>query len=126
MLWKVTKNKIHTEERVSFCAHRDVKLVFSVLGSAMEALHSIQNFLKGRPKSFKSIDDAIEWRSAFRVQHILSSKVVDIDLIIRLVLLCFTKFYFVSPNLNEPTTNQQLFTCLKQDPAQVEFEGRVS
>lgn len=46
----------------------------------MEALHSIQNFLKGRPKSFKSIDHAIEWRSAFRVHHILSSKVVDVDL----------------------------------------------
>ncbi|XP_056901074.1 protein phosphatase methylesterase 1-like isoform X3 [Takifugu flavidus] len=30
-------------------------------GSAMEALHSIQNFLKGRPKSFKSMDHAIEW-----------------------------------------------------------------
>lgn len=28
----------------------------------MEALHSIQNFLKGRPKSFKSMDHAIEWR----------------------------------------------------------------
>lgn len=31
-------------------------------GSAMDALHSIQNFLKGRPKSFKSMDHAIEWR----------------------------------------------------------------
>ena len=34
------------------------------VGSAMEALHSIQNFLKGRPKSFKSMDHAIEWRWA--------------------------------------------------------------
>ncbi|KAG8005935.1 Protein phosphatase methylesterase 1, partial [Nibea albiflora] len=33
----------------------------SPVGSAMEALHSIQNFLKGRPKSFKSMDHAIEW-----------------------------------------------------------------
>uniref|UniRef100_A0A3B4U9V4 Protein phosphatase methylesterase 1 n=1 Tax=Seriola dumerili TaxID=41447 RepID=A0A3B4U9V4_SERDU len=32
-----------------------------VEGSAMDALHSIQNFLKGRPKSFKSMDHAIEW-----------------------------------------------------------------
>ncbi|XP_054457923.1 protein phosphatase methylesterase 1-like [Anoplopoma fimbria] len=32
-----------------------------VEGSATEALHSIQNFLKGRPKSFKSMDHAIEW-----------------------------------------------------------------
>lgn len=36
--------------------------VLSSVGSAMEALHSIQNFLKGRPKSFKSMDHAIEWR----------------------------------------------------------------
>ncbi|XP_055085107.1 protein phosphatase methylesterase 1-like [Periophthalmus magnuspinnatus] len=32
-----------------------------VEGSAMDALHSIQNFLKLRPKSFKSMDQAIEW-----------------------------------------------------------------
>ncbi|XP_069574092.1 protein phosphatase methylesterase 1-like [Brachyistius frenatus] len=32
-----------------------------VEGSAMDALHSIQNFLKGRPKAFKSMDHAIEW-----------------------------------------------------------------
>lgn len=38
----------------------------------MEALHSIQNFLKGRPKSFKSMDHAIEWRCAFEVQYTLS------------------------------------------------------
>ncbi|XP_028330654.1 protein phosphatase methylesterase 1-like isoform X1 [Gouania willdenowi] len=32
-----------------------------VEGSAMDALHSIQNFLKGRPKSFNSMEHAIEW-----------------------------------------------------------------
>uniref|UniRef100_A0A8B9KQZ2 protein phosphatase methylesterase-1 n=1 Tax=Astyanax mexicanus TaxID=7994 RepID=A0A8B9KQZ2_ASTMX len=32
-----------------------------VEGSAMDVLHSMQNFLKGRPRSFKSIDHAIEW-----------------------------------------------------------------
>ncbi|XP_078148000.1 protein phosphatase methylesterase 1-like [Centroberyx gerrardi] len=32
-----------------------------VEGSAMDVLHSMQNFLKGRPKSFKSMDHAIEW-----------------------------------------------------------------
>lgn len=36
-------------------------LIFYV-GSAMDVLHSMQNFLRGRPKSFKSIDHAIEWR----------------------------------------------------------------
>lgn len=108
---------------MSFCAHRDIKLVFSFLGSAMEALHSIQNFLKGRPKSFKSIDHAIEWRSEFRVHHIVSSKVVDVDLIIRLVLP-LSLFHQIS--MNQQPINNYCITCLKQDPAQVEFEGRAS
>lgn len=29
----------------------------------MDVLHSMQNFLRGRPKSFKTLDHAIEWRS---------------------------------------------------------------
>lgn len=32
-------------------------------GNAFDALHSLQSILKGRPKSFKSMDDVIEWRS---------------------------------------------------------------
>ncbi|XP_040036601.1 protein phosphatase methylesterase 1 [Gasterosteus aculeatus] len=32
-----------------------------VEGSATEALHNMQTFLKARPKSFKSMDHAIEW-----------------------------------------------------------------
>ena len=31
----------------------------------MEALSSMQSFLKGRPKSFRSLEQAIEWRLAF-------------------------------------------------------------
>merc|ERR1719300_279591 len=32
-----------------------------VEGTAMEALNSMQTFLRGRPKQFKSLDEAIEW-----------------------------------------------------------------
>uniref|UniRef100_A0A452U179 Protein phosphatase methylesterase 1 n=1 Tax=Ursus maritimus TaxID=29073 RepID=A0A452U179_URSMA len=33
-----------------------------VEGTAMDALNSMQNFLRGRPKTFKSLENAIEWR----------------------------------------------------------------
>lgn len=71
-----------TEARLSARTLTEVTRFFSSLGSAMEALHSIQNFLKGRPKSFKSVDHAIEWRFAFQLQYKLSSKVDDSCLII--------------------------------------------
>lgn len=32
-----------------------------VEGTALEALHSMQSFLKARPKSFSSLQNAIEW-----------------------------------------------------------------
>ena len=32
-----------------------------VEGTAMDALSSMQNFLRGRPKTFSSIENAIEW-----------------------------------------------------------------
>ncbi|CAM9608271.1 unnamed protein product [Lampetra planeri] len=32
-----------------------------VEGTAMDALNSMQNFLRGRPKTFKSVENAIEW-----------------------------------------------------------------
>ena len=31
-------------------------------GTAMEALNSMQSFLRSRPKTFKSLENAIEWR----------------------------------------------------------------
>lgn len=31
-------------------------------GTAMDALNSMQNFLHGGPKTFKSLEDVIEWR----------------------------------------------------------------
>uniref|UniRef100_A0A8C2JTF5 Protein phosphatase methylesterase 1 n=1 Tax=Cyprinus carpio TaxID=7962 RepID=A0A8C2JTF5_CYPCA len=47
-----------------------------VEGSAMEVLHSMQNFLKGRPKSFKSIDHAIEWSvKSGQIRNLESAKV---------------------------------------------------
>uniref|UniRef100_A0A8B9IPV2 Protein phosphatase methylesterase 1 n=1 Tax=Anser cygnoides TaxID=8845 RepID=A0A8B9IPV2_ANSCY len=33
-----------------------------VEGTAMDALNSMQNFLRSRPKTFKSLENAIEWR----------------------------------------------------------------
>uniref|UniRef100_A0A8D2N5T2 Protein phosphatase methylesterase 1 n=1 Tax=Zonotrichia albicollis TaxID=44394 RepID=A0A8D2N5T2_ZONAL len=33
----------------------------SLLGTAMDALNSMQNFLRSRPKTFKSLENAIEW-----------------------------------------------------------------
>lgn len=70
-LWKVTECSKNIQKLVALRTHTEV---FSFLGSAMEALHSIQNFLKGRPKSFKSVDHAIEWRFVFRLQHSCSKQ----------------------------------------------------
>ncbi|KAG2466305.1 PPME1 methylesterase, partial [Polypterus senegalus] len=45
-------------------------------GSAMDVLHSMQNFLRGRPKSFKSIDHAIEWSvKSGQIRNLESAKV---------------------------------------------------
>ena len=32
------------------------------LGTALEALSSMQSFLKSRPSSFRSLEEGIEWR----------------------------------------------------------------
>lgn len=37
-------------------------LFLNVLGTALEGLSVMQSFLKGRPKSFSSMEKAIEWR----------------------------------------------------------------
>ncbi|XP_043100971.1 protein phosphatase methylesterase 1-like [Puntigrus tetrazona] len=48
----------------------------SCAGSAMDVLHSMQNFLRGRPKSFKSIDHAIEWSvKSGQIRNLESAKV---------------------------------------------------
>ncbi|KAJ0056007.1 hypothetical protein NL108_017574 [Boleophthalmus pectinirostris] len=51
-----TASNVHVPNTVGLVA------IDVVEGSAMDALHSIQNFLKLRPKSFKSMEQAIEWR----------------------------------------------------------------
>jgi len=40
-----------------------------VEGSAMESLASMQSFLRSRPKSFKSLMDAISW--GYSIQYIM-------------------------------------------------------
>ncbi|CAL8326048.1 unnamed protein product [Lota lota] len=47
-----------------------------VEGNAMEVLHSMQNFLRGRPKSFKSMEHAIEWSvKSGQIQNLESARV---------------------------------------------------
>lgn len=46
---------------------------FPAAGSATEALHNMQTFLKARPKSFKSMDHAIEWRRVLELHHTYAS-----------------------------------------------------
>ncbi|XP_040887610.1 protein phosphatase methylesterase 1-like isoform X2 [Toxotes jaculatrix] len=52
---------VHTASNMLLPTTVGLVAIDVVEGSAMDALHSIQNFLKGRPKSFKSMDHAIEW-----------------------------------------------------------------
>lgn len=42
--------------------HVNTTCLFLYVGSAMNALSSMQNFLRGRPQSFESLERAIEWR----------------------------------------------------------------
>lgn len=46
------------------CPHSliGVAVIDVVEGTALSALASMQSFLRGRPQSFKSIEDAIKWR----------------------------------------------------------------
>lgn len=91
-------------EAVALRTHTEV---FYFLGSAMEALHSIQNFLKGRPKSFKSVDHAIEWRFVFSLQHTLWLKRDNVGLVIYFVDNVL-KFQWILSIQDA----HQLFTCL--------------
>uniref|UniRef100_A0A3Q0RN12 Protein phosphatase methylesterase 1 n=1 Tax=Amphilophus citrinellus TaxID=61819 RepID=A0A3Q0RN12_AMPCI len=52
---------VHTASNMLLPTTVGLVAIDVVEGSAMDALHSIQNFIKGRPKSFKSMDHAIEW-----------------------------------------------------------------
>ncbi|GAA6105657.1 protein phosphatase methylesterase 1 [Tachysurus ichikawai] len=47
-----------------------------VEGTAMDALNSMQNFLRGRPKTFKSVENAIEWSvKSGQIRNIESARV---------------------------------------------------
>ncbi|KAJ0061800.1 hypothetical protein NL108_012458, partial [Boleophthalmus pectinirostris] len=46
-----------------------------VEGTAMDALNSMQNFLRSRPKTFKSLENAIEWRQSGQIRNIESARV---------------------------------------------------
>ena len=53
-----------------------------VEGSALESLSAMQSVLRGRPKSFKSIEYAIQWRCVFfnykqyKINHMGTSTVI--------------------------------------------------
>uniref|UniRef100_A0A8C1L980 Protein phosphatase methylesterase 1 n=1 Tax=Cyprinus carpio TaxID=7962 RepID=A0A8C1L980_CYPCA len=47
-----------------------------VEGTAMDALNSMQNFLRGRPKTFKSVENAIEWSvKSGQIRNVESARV---------------------------------------------------
>ena len=52
---------VHTAERDLIPSLSGLVVIDVVEGTAMEALSSMQSFLRGRPKVFKSIEHAIEW-----------------------------------------------------------------
>ncbi|XP_064787050.1 protein phosphatase methylesterase 1-like [Oncorhynchus masou masou] len=52
---------VHTASSMLLPTTVGLVVIDVVEGSAMEMLHSMQNFLKGRPRSFESIAHAIEW-----------------------------------------------------------------
>ncbi|KAM9827810.1 protein phosphatase methylesterase 1-like [Neosynchiropus ocellatus] len=67
---------VHTASNMMLPSTVGLVAIDVVEGSAMEALHSIQNFLKGRPKSFKSMDHAIEWSvKSGQIRNLQSARV---------------------------------------------------
>lgn len=45
----------------------------------MDALNSMQNFLRSRPKTFKSVENAIEWRYVTILISHLEKKAYSVD-----------------------------------------------
>ena len=52
---------VHTALLGQIPALVGVVVVDVVEGTALDALSSMQSFLRGRPKNFPSIDNAVEW-----------------------------------------------------------------
>lgn len=48
-----------------------------VEGTALEALSSMQQILRGRPSSFKSIESAIEWRCVYCLVFLILKELSD-------------------------------------------------
>ncbi|XP_061107423.1 protein phosphatase methylesterase 1-like [Conger conger] len=67
---------IHTSSSTLLPSVVGLVVIDVVEGSAMDVLHSMQNFLRGRPKTFKSIEHAIEWSvKSGQVRNLESAKV---------------------------------------------------
>lgn len=52
---------VHTAIRDMVPSLSGLVVIDVVEGTALEALSSMQSFLRGRPKIFKSLEHAIEW-----------------------------------------------------------------
>ena len=52
---------VHTAVRDLVPSLQGLVVIDVVEGTALEALSSMQSFLRGRPKVFKSVEHAIEW-----------------------------------------------------------------
>ncbi|XP_075402381.1 protein phosphatase methylesterase 1 isoform X2 [Tenrec ecaudatus] len=52
---------VHTASSTLVPSLLGLCMIDVVEGTAMDALNSMQNFLRGRPKTFKSLENAIEW-----------------------------------------------------------------
>ena len=52
---------VHTVERGLVPSAAGLVVIDVVEGTALEALSSMQAFLRGRPKAFRSLEHAIEW-----------------------------------------------------------------
>ncbi|XP_058479668.1 protein phosphatase methylesterase 1-like isoform X1 [Solea solea] len=75
---------VHTSSSMLLPTMVGLVAIDVVEGSAMEAHHSIQNFLKGRPKSFKCMDHAIEWSvKSGQIRNLESARVSVVGQIIR-------------------------------------------
>lgn len=52
---------VHTAKRQLIPSLIGLAVLDVVEGTALDALSSMQSFLRGRPKSFKSLEAAVEW-----------------------------------------------------------------
>ena len=53
---------VHAAHNQNLLSLNGIVVIDVVEGTALGALSSMQSILRGRPQSFKSIEDAIKWR----------------------------------------------------------------